>query len=346
MNRRSALYLGMGTGVAALIGVAAFGRFGGAGQADEQATTSPAASVEIKRETLVEYAMLEGAVGYADPWVVASPATGVVTWLPAAGTVVARGRPVLRINDEPVVLFYGTLPMYRPLTVGDKGNDVAQLEANLNALGYRGLTVDKEFTASTGTAVKRWQKDLGVPETGVVDPGRIVLAGDSLRIAAPLVRLGAAVPADVLSVTGTTRVVTAQTESVSAAWAVPGAPVLITLPSGATVPGSVSTVTPQQEQNGGGTPKVDITIAVAEQSALDGVDRGVLNVKHVVKEKKDVLTVPVAALLALAEGGYGLEVVQDNGSHIVAVQAGMFASGRVEVSGAQLAPGTLVRVPQ
>ena len=54
---------------------------------------------------------------------------------------------------------------------------------------------------------------------------------------------------------------------------------------------------------------------------------------------KDVLAVPVGALLALREGGYALQL-PDGG--LVAVQTGMFAEGLVEVSGAGLTEGLTV----
>ena len=65
----------------------------------------------------------------------------------------------------------------------------------------------------------------------------------------------------------------------------------------------------------------------------------------VVAERKDVLTVPVGALVALAEGGYGVQVVQGSTSRYVAVKTGMFAGGQVEVSGDGIAEGVTVGVP-
>jgi hypothetical protein len=65
----------------------------------------------------------------------------------------------------------------------------------------------------------------------------------------------------------------------------------------------------------------------------------------VADQRKDVLTVPVAALLALAEGGYGVQVVEGSTTRIVAVQAGMFADGRVEISGTGIDAGTVVGMP-
>ena len=59
----------------------------------------------------------------------------------------------------------------------------------------------------------------------------------------------------------------------------------------------------------------------------------------------DVLTVPVAALLALAEGGYAVEVVSDNQRQLVGVTTGLFAEGQVEITGNGITEGTVVVVP-
>ncbi len=45
--------------------------------------------------------------------------------------------------------------------------DVEQFEANLAALGYVGFDVDEDFTSNTAAAVERWQEDRGLEETGV-----------------------------------------------------------------------------------------------------------------------------------------------------------------------------------
>jgi hypothetical protein len=60
-----------------------------------------------------------------------------------------------------------------------------------------------------------------------------------------------------------------------------------------------------------------------------------------------VLAAPLSALLALAGGGYGVEVVEPSGAHqLVAVRTGMFAGGQVRVSGAGIRAGTKVVVAQ
>jgi membrane fusion protein, multidrug efflux system len=54
--------------------------------------------------------------------------------------------------------------------------------------------------------------------------------------------------------------------------------------------------------------------------------------------------VPVSALLALAEGGYGVEIIDGDNAYIVPVRTGMFAAGRVEISGDAITDGVTVGV--
>jgi multidrug efflux pump subunit AcrA (membrane-fusion protein) len=91
--------------------------------------------------------------------------------------------------------------------------------------------------------------------------------------------------------------------------------------------------------------KIQVTVAVGDAKAMAGLDGATVDVVFTASQRPNVLTVPVAALLALAEGGYGVQVVEGQTSRIVAVQTGRFASGRVEVSGDGLTEGMTVGMP-
>ena len=59
------------------------------------------------------------------------------TALPAVGKVISRGESVYSLDGQPVPLFYGTTTLYRALYLGvSDGPDVAELQANLIALGF------------------------------------------------------------------------------------------------------------------------------------------------------------------------------------------------------------------
>ena len=85
---------------------------------------------------------------------------------------------------------------------------------------------------------------------------------------------------------------------------------------------------------------------LADQQAVAGFDQAAVDVVFTAAQRPDVLTVPVAALVALREGGYGLEVVEGGASRYVAVTTGLFSGGRVEVSGDGLAEGMTVGIPR
>jgi peptidoglycan hydrolase-like protein with peptidoglycan-binding domain len=336
----------MGVAVVAALGLGGQG-LGGRGTDAPPARTGPASTVEVARETLVDTVTLTGTLNFGGAVPLASAATGTVTWLPDPGTVVARGEAVLRVDDQPVVLLYGALPMYRDLTEGLRGNDVRQLETNLAALGF-GLTVDDTYSGVTSAAVREWQRRLGRTQTGSIGITDVAYASGPVRIAQRLLRVGAKVPGDVVSYTGTNRVVTVTAAPAEVGWATVDSAVTVLLPGGRPVSGRITSAAPVQAGDGpaGQPPSTMVTVAVDDQSALGDLADAPVQVRHVVAERDGVLTVPVAALLALAEGGYGLEVVPpDGGARVVAVQIGLFADGKVEVSGAGIDAGTRVGLP-
>src|SRR5262249_28959630 len=92
--------------------------------------------------------------------------------------------------------------------------------------------------------------------------------------------------------------------------------------------------------------RIPVTVELADQQALGTLDAAPVDVDLVSRKREGVLAVPVAALLALPEGGYGVEVVAGRSTRIVAVQTGLFASGRVEIIGSGIEAGMKVGVPR
>ena len=329
----------------------------------------PAATAKIARQTLATSYSLTGELGYGTAVPIRSKAGGIVTWLPEIGSTVSRGRALLRADNLPVVLLYGSLPVYRTLTPDAKGPDVEQFERNLAALGYTGFTVDDKYSEGTVAAVKRWQKSLGRPETGQVTADQVVYTPNAVRVAGWTARIGSDAAGEMLTGTGPTKVITTQVRIAEAAWAVPGRQVQVTVPGGrptaAVVAGVGTQASAGQGDGEGGTAPgggdagpaaggaqnttLPVTLTVADQQALGRLEHTPVDIRYTGEERKDVLAVPVAALLALAEGGYGLELVDGSGpttvTRTVAVRTGLFADGMVEVSGPGLEPGLTVGLP-
>ncbi|WP_199920570.1 peptidoglycan-binding domain-containing protein, partial [Streptomyces sp. NRRL S-481] len=232
-----------------------------------------------------------------------------------------------------------------------KGMDVLQFETNLAALGYTGFTVDERFTARTADAVKRWQKSLGLPRTGTVGVGDVIYSAGRIRIGHPGVRPGAAVGENTLTYTGSARKVVVDASAADASWAVRGTAVRVRLPDGRSVDGRVASVgkeatAPEGGGEGGsgqGAATVPVTVTIKDQKSLGRLESGPVTVEYVGRKAEDVFTVPVAALVALAEGGYGLETAKGT---FLAVKTGLFADGRVEVSGTAVREGMKVRIPE
>ena len=123
-------------------------------------------TAKVQRTDLIDREDLAGTLGFGEPTELAVGRPGVITALPAAGTVVERGGSVAEVNGLPVPLLFGTRPFWRKLTaepVGADGQptdqlegpDVRILEENLQALGFidsgSDAKVDDTFTGSTAT---------------------------------------------------------------------------------------------------------------------------------------------------------------------------------------------------
>jgi peptidoglycan hydrolase-like protein with peptidoglycan-binding domain len=291
------------------------------------------------RTNLVTTALTGGTLGYATARPVLNLVTGIYTWLPRPGALVRTGGVLYRVDDSPVTLMAGAVPAWRPFGIGmTDGPDVRQLQAGLIAGHFAGglfTTPTGHYDLATADAVERWQVARGLTVTGWIPLGQVVFLPTAVLVGAMNVAAGEAAAAGQrpYQVTTGQRTVTVPVNpTLPPAFA--GERVSIVLPSQATVPGTISatgsaqlTVTPRGATGAGVNVQVQVSLAV--QSA------------------RDVLAVPVSALLALSGGGYGLEVVGASGVHrLVAVTAGLFASGQVQVSGAGIVAGTKVVVAQ
>jgi peptidoglycan hydrolase-like protein with peptidoglycan-binding domain len=324
----------------------------------EPTASEPVATATVERATLAATQTWSGTLDHGTPATVSAGGAGTITGLVEQAATVERGTTLYRLDEQPVTLLYGAVPMYRDLDVGAEGADVEQLEANLVALGYDGFTADDEYTDRTADAVSEWQEDIGADETGTVTRASVVFLEVGGRVDAVQVAVGDSVSpgTGVLDITGAEQVVSLEVDMDDRDLVAVGTAVTVVLPDGQEVAGSVESATvteaesddsetgPAADETGGGesVTAVEVTLTEAAPADLDGA---AVDVVAAVDERADVLTVPVNALLALAEGGYGLEVVDGDGTtSIVAVETGLFADGRVEVEGAGIAEGTVVGV--
>jgi len=328
------------------------------------AATVATGSAPVVRADLTTTVQVSGSLGYAGSYTIVDQAPGAAfTALPAAGATIRRGQTLYEVDGAPVSLFYGARPEWRALFAGvAAGRDVAQLDRNLIALGYgAGLTVSDCFTAATGYAVERWQAARGLPATGTVPLGQVAYAPGPLRVTAVTPALGSPPQpgAGVLTATSPAPVVLAMVPVSQEYLVRAGDDVTVTLPDGVTTtPGIVTSVSPVasagsgssaspggQAPAGGGQATVPVTVRLVRPAEAGHLDQAPVTVSIVSARARDVLAVPVSALVALAGGGYAVEVVHGSARHLVAVQTGLFSQTLVQVSGPGLTAGQRVEVP-
>ncbi len=250
---------------------------------------------------------------------------------------------------------------------------MAQLDRNLIALGYgAGLVVSDYFTGATAYAVGLWQAARGLPVTGTVPLGQVAYAPGPLRITGVTPVPGSPPQPGTAIATATSPVpVVIAAVPVGQEYLVKaGDAVTVTLPDGvSTTPGvvtSLSSVASAASPNagsppdgstasqgpGGGQDTVQMTVRFTRPADTGHLDQAPVSVNIVSAQARDVLAVPVSALVALAGqgngevgGGYAVDVVQGGTAHLVAVQTGLFAQTLVQVSGPGLTAGLRVEVP-
>ncbi len=270
----------------------------------------------------------------------------IYTWLPRTGATIRAGGVLYRVDDTPVMLMAGATPAWRPFSLGmTDGPDVRQLQADLLA----GHCADGLFTAATGhydlltaDAVERWQVASGMPATGWIPLGQVMFLPAAILVGGLNVAPGEAASGgqQPYQVTTGERTVTVPLNPDLPAASV-GEIVSIILPSQVSTPGPVTAIGTTSATSG------QLTVTPGRPEATGTGMNVQVQVSLAVQSVRDVLAVPVSALLALAGGGYGLEVVTPSGAHrLVGVTTGIFATGQVQVTGPSITSGTKVVIAQ
>jgi peptidoglycan hydrolase-like protein with peptidoglycan-binding domain len=357
-------------------GVAVAVRGNDSSTASSSGGSSQVATAAAVRTTLSNTVQVGGSIGYDGSYTIAAlhGGGGVYTWLPELGAVIKQDQPLYSVGNVPVPLLYGSLPAYRQFDVGmSDGADVGQLTRDLITLGYGdGLTQSNHYSSATATAVQRWQRALGLQATGQIPVGDVVFEPGPIRVTSVAPSVGtSAGGGTVLAATSTTPIVAVDLDVSEEYLVKPGDAVTIVLPDGtSTVGGHIETVGTVATCPGGGgigagggdgsadqspcesggsgttsTPTVPVTITLDSTPPGAAIDQAPVNVNITTQTAGNVLAVPVNALLALAGGGYGVDVVTGKTSHLTGVSTGLYSDTLVQVSGSGITVGTLVEVP-
>jgi hypothetical protein len=342
----------------------------------------PVGITPVEKRTLSAMVSQGGILTYrarsdGSPYLVINQAHGTYTQLPTLGQVIRQGHALYRVNNRPAVLLYGPTPAYRTLSAGAAGPDVAELNADLVALGYATHAQlspkSASFGSATTTAVEKLQAALGVTRNGTLTLGQAVFEPTAVRVTSLSAQPGgSSQPGEtVLQGTSTTRQVQVALDASQQTSMAVGNKVSITLPNNHTTPGVVSSVgsvatCPSSSGtagrrsssaaagtdtcSSGSTPIITVEVTPSDPGATGTWDQAPVQVGITTNSVGDALVVPVTALLAQSSGGYSVEVAGagvGTGNRLISVSLGLFddADGLVQVTGPGLAAGQEVVVP-
>jgi peptidoglycan hydrolase-like protein with peptidoglycan-binding domain len=284
---------------------------------------------------------------------------GAVTTIVAAGTPVVTGTVLFWKNGFPVVAIEGDPTAVPALTrdlstSSSNGADVRLLETMLIDGGFDpdgAMTLDDDFDDATAAAVLRWWASLGLTtDSAVVPAGSFVVVPGGMSAGASYVADGSTSAGDpiVLSLTTAAREVTTSAPIDDPTFAL-GATIEVEFPDGTVSNGTVvdvGTVAVDNSNIPGSTPTVTITLTVVDiPTSVDAFVQIPVTLRVVSESEDNAFVVPVSALIALAGGGFALEVVTGKDANgepstkLIRVTPGLFADGFVSVTGDSVEDG-------
>jgi peptidoglycan hydrolase-like protein with peptidoglycan-binding domain len=322
----------------------------------------PVNTATVERGKLADKVSLYGTLTYrarsdGSPYAVINRARGTYTELPQGGDYVACGDVLYRVDDRPVLLLCGSTPAYRPLSKGDRGPDVTELNANLVDLGYATRAQlnpsDHFFSSETASALEKLQSKLGEVQTGSLKLGQAVFLPESVRIATLTGELGGSAQpgTHVLEATSDTLEVQLAMDPSQQGEVKTGDRALITLPDNRSATGKVDRLgrvaqVPDGQDSTTGAALIPAYIGLDDPEEARGLDKAPVQVEITTSGVENALNVPVTAIVGFGDG-FAVEVVRADGRReLVAVNLGLFdtSGGRVQVEG-ELRVGDRVVVP-
>ncbi len=329
----------------------------------DAATLPEAATAQVEAGDLTSHTTARGQLQFATRTDLRATRAGVITELPAPGTVLQPGRVAYRIDTSPVVVMQGTMPAWRSFEMGmSPGVDVRQLEDNLRSFGYLNAEPSEEFNVYTRWAVRSWQHALGLTPQDSLSQELIIFADKPLTVGAGTLRVGDRVAAGdkLYPATGLTQQAVAKLKPADAEHAPVGTPVTVELPDGTSTDGTVASVgAAQQEKQAeeaaeeagqqAGELLMPVTVAVPDQAALAQFSQVSVTLSFGSVVRENVLRVPVDALVPVDEESFAVELPRRSTAQereLVPVTVGAFASGLVEISGEGITEGLEVTVPR
>jgi hypothetical protein len=316
------------------------------------------ATATVTRQDLSATTPVPATLEYAGSYTVTGQGGGTLTSLPKPGQVISQGQSIYETgNGSPVVLLYGTVPDWRAMSEGLTGADVSQLNHDLvtvrDASGVNIAAAGWDYySAETAYGVQQLEQRLGVAyPSGSLSLGQVVFEPAAIRITQVTGSLGGPAAGPVLQATSDEHVVAIALDVSQESEVSVGDSVSVTLPDGTTTPGVVAMVgtvatTSASQQGQGAATTIPVTVTLGDPSAGGSLDQAPVTVNITTATARDVLAVPVTALLARSPGGYVVEVAGAHGTRrYVPVTPGIFddSSGLVQLSGA-LTPGQRVVV--
>ena len=152
-----------------------------------------------------------------------------------------------------------------------------------------------------------------------------------------------------LTVTDLTKRVNVDLKLGDQQFAAVGVKVAIDLPNGNRTQGTVTSVgvpTEKDGATGGQEVVIPVVIGLDDPASAGELQQASVTASFPTEKRDNVLSVPVGALLALSGNQFGVELVRPDGTtQRVPVKTGLFAAGRVEISGKGISEYQKVVVP-